>query len=52
MIVIARVLGRLLAVLTNKQIITSEEADYILAPFNENEILNHALSREKKGKEE
>ena len=52
MIFIARVLGRLLAVLTNKQIITSVEADYILAPFNENEILNYALSREKKGKEE
>lgn len=49
MIVIARVLGRLLAVLTNKQIITSEEADYILAPLNENEILNHALSHERRG---
>ena len=52
MIVIARVLGRLLAVLTNKQIITSEEANYILQPLNENEILHHTLSCEKKGKEE
>ena len=35
MIVIARVLGRLLAVFTDKQIITPEEADYILEPLNE-----------------
>lgn len=48
MIVIARVLGRLLVVLISKQIITSEEANYILEPLNENEILHNALSREEK----
>ena len=34
---VARVLGRLLGVLIDKEIITKDEAEYILDPFKEEE---------------
>lgn len=42
---IAKVIGRLLAVMITKELITAEEAGYILEPLNEKETTNETNRR-------